>query len=270
MTLGIAVVTNPTEVEFVADLLWGLGVSALSEDWGSDGTVTLRTSLGENRASVVEAIDSLPVKVHWRFEDIDDAIGNEWRSHVAPVPVTADLEIVPAWIDVETPSVGTRILIEPGSTFGLGDHPTTRACLSILAEIGVEGRKVLDVGCGSGVLGITALVLGASQAIGVDITPAAVEVSQANARRNGVEERWFATTDELATIRTDFDIVVANILAPTLIDLSGELARLLKPGGILVISGVLDGRYQHVLEALEPLRLVESRVIDGWAAVVLS
>ncbi len=270
MTLGIAVVTNPTDVEFVADLLWGLGASALSEHWHSDGTVTLRTSLGENRSSVIEAIDSLPADLNWRFEDIDDSIGTEWRSHVAPVPVTADLEIVPAWIDVETPTVGTRILIEPGATFGLGDHPTTRACLSILAEIEVHGRSVLDVGCGSGVLGITALALGATRAVGVDITPAAVEVSQENARRNGVDDRWFATTNELASIRTDFDIVVANILAPTLIELSDELRRLVKPDGLLVISGVLDGHYQHVLDALSPLRVVECRVIDGWAAVVLS
>ncbi len=270
MTLGIAVVTNPTDVEVVADQLWSLGVAALSEHWQNDGTVTLRTSLGENRAAVIEAIESLPLKIEWRFEDIDDAIGTEWRSHVAPVPVTADLEIVPAWIAVEESSVGKRILIEPGATFGLGDHPTTRACLAVLADRGVEGRTVLDVGCGSGVLGITALALGAVRAVGVDITPAAIEVSNDNARRNGVEDRWFATTNELASIRTEFDIVVANILAPTLIELSEELKRLTKPGGVLVISGVLDGHYEHVLDALAPLLPTERRVIDGWAAAVLS
>lgn len=270
MTLGIAVVTNPSDVEFVADLLWGLGVSALSEHWQNDGTVTLRTSLGENRSSVIEAITSLPVEVEWRFEDIDDAVGSEWRSHVGPIPVGRDLEIVPAWIEVGSPSVGTRILIEPGATFGLGDHPTTRACLAVLTDRGVEGRTVLDVGCGSGVLGITALALGAVRAVGVDITPAAVDVSNENARRNGVEDRWFATTNELSSIRTDFDVVLANILAPTLIELSDELKRLTKPGGILVISGVLDGHYEHVLEALAPLRVMERRVIDGWGAAILS
>ena len=270
MTLGVAVVTNPADVEFVADLLWGLGVAALSEHWQNDGTVTLRTSLGDNRAAVDEAMASLPVELDWRFEDIDDAIGAEWRSHVAPITVTADLEIVPAWIDSGPSSAGTRVFIEPGATFGLGDHPTTRACLAALADLGVEGRTVLDVGCGSGVLGITALALGATRAVGVDITPAAVEVSTENARRNGVVDRWFATTNELASIRTEYDIVVANILAPTLIELSDELQRLTKSGGVLVISGVLDGHYQHVVEALAPLRVIERRVIDGWAAAILS
>jgi len=85
-----------------------------------------------------------------------------------------------------------------------------------------------------------------------------------------VVDRWFATTNELASIRTEYDIVVANILAPTLIELSDELQRLTKSGGVLVISGVLDGHYQHVVEALAPLRVIERRVIDGWAAAILS
>ena len=269
MPLGIAVTTTPTEVEYVADLLWGLGVVALSEHWQSTGVVTLRTSLGDDRAAVTASLNTLPVELDWVFEDIDDNVGTEWRDHVAPVAITPDLAIVPAWIDGSVSSARTKILIDPGPTFGLGDHPTTRACLSLMTSLIEPGTTVIDVGCGSGVLGITALVLGASLAVGVDITPAVLEVSTENARRNGVESKWMVTTNDLTTIANRYDLVFANILAPTLIDLSDELKRLVAPDGRLVVSGVLDGHFDHVLVALEPLRVVDSLMIDGWAAVVL-
>ncbi|MEY4362349.1 MAG: hypothetical protein RL391_1655 [Actinomycetota bacterium] len=270
MTLGITVKTNPADVEYVADLLWGLGASALSEHWQPDGTVILRTSLGEDEGAVTDAVNSLPRSLDWSFEDIDDAVGSEWREHAAPVWISDDLEIVPAWVDGGARRAKQRVLIEPGPTFGLGDHPTTRACLTLLTQLITPETSVLDVGCGSGVLGVTALVLGASRAIGVDISPAAIEVSQENARRNGVAERWLVTTNDLSTIRNRYDLVFANILAPTLVELSDELKRLVGPGGKLVISGVLDGHYSHVVEALEPLRVIDHKVLDGWAAVVLS
>ena len=269
MPLGIAVTTNPTEVEYVADLLWGLGVVALSEHWQSTGVVILRTSLGEDRAAVTDSLNALPVELDWVFEDIDDSVGTEWREHVQPVAITPDLAIIPAWIDDSTSSARTKVLIDPGPTFGLGDHPTTRACLELMTRLIEPGATVIDVGCGSGVLGITALLLGASRAVGIDITPAVLEVSTDNARRNGVESKWMASTNDLTTVANTYDLVLANILAPTLIDLSDELKRLVAPNGRLVVSGVLDGHFDHVLAALEPLRVVDTLMIEGWAAVVL-
>lgn len=270
MTLGVAVLTTPEDVEFVSDLLWGLGIVALSEHDRPDGRIMLRTSLGEDRKAVETAMSTLPLALDWTFEQIDDAIGTEWRDHVQSIVIGDELEIVPAWI-ASPPSVTRhRISIEPGSTFGLGDHPTTVGCLHQLVRLARSGDTVLDVGCGSGVLGVAALVMGSSHAVGVDIAPASVGVSEANARRNGVADRWLVTTDSLDTIHQKFDLVFANILAPVLVALSGDLRRLVATNGRLVISGVLDRHHEHVLEALEPMVVVDKIVIDGWATIVLS
>jgi ribosomal protein L11 methyltransferase len=129
------------------------------------------------------------------------------------------------------------------------------------------GTRVLDVGCGSGVLAVAAMLLGAERAVGVDISPAAVPVTQANAAANGVEVD--VSTTEVTAIVGRFDLVVANILAPVLIAIAPELRRLLAPRGALVISGVLAGHYDHVVTALAPLMVEREDTLDGWAAVTL-
>ncbi len=273
MAWGIAVDTTSLDVEFVSDLLWGLGVVAVAEHWQSDGTVTLRTSLGDDVEEVRRALASLPVEIAWRIEEIDDRAGTEWRRHAEPTIVSDRVAIVPAWFDSRDgvdQSHEIVIRIEPGSTFGLGNHPTTLASLRMLERYVRPGAAVLDVGCGSGVLGITALRLGAASALGVDVSVAALATSRENATANGVADRWEVTTDALPTISFAYPLVLANILAPTLVDLSGDLKRLTRPEGLLVISGVLDGHYEHVAEALRPLREVDRIVIDGWVAAAFS
>jgi ribosomal protein L11 methyltransferase len=128
---------------------------------------------------------------------------------------------------------------------------------------------VLDVGCGSGVLAIGACVFGAAAAVGIDIAPAAVPTTEANAEANGVADRVAVSTTDLADVDDTFDLVLANILAPTLVALSADLRRVLAPGGALVISGILADAHDHVLAALAPLAVVESEFLDGWAAITL-
>lgn len=266
MAWGIAVDTTPTDVEFVSDLLWGLGVVAVTEHWQNDGTVTLRTSLGDDVEEVRRALTALPPGVAWRLEEIDDADGTQWRRHAEATAVSDRVLVVPSWIDA--PSSGREIVvrIEPGSTFGLGNHPTTLASLRLIERLVRPDMAVLDVGCGSGVLGITALALGAESALGVDVSVAVLATSTENAAANGVADRWQVTTDALATISYAYPLVLANILAPTLIELSSDLKRVVKKDGTLVISGVLDGHYDHVAAALRPLVEVDRIVIDGWVA----
>jgi ribosomal protein L11 methyltransferase len=141
--------------------------------------------------------------------------------------------------------------------------------LLMIEKYVTPGDVLIDVGCGSGVLGIGALRLGASRAIGMDINPSCVPVSQENARLNQVDDRWTVTTEPLAVIGIPGDIVVANILAPALIELSSELKRLTKPDGVLIISGVLTENYAHVVEALQPLQQIDRIEYGGWAAVAL-
>jgi ribosomal protein L11 methyltransferase len=151
----------------------------------------------------------------------------------------------------------------------LGDHPTTILSMRAIRDALRPGCTILDVGCGSAVLAIGACVLGASRAVAIDITPAAVAVGRANAAANGVADRVDVSTTPLSQVEGQFEIVVANILAPTLIDLADDLVRVVAPSGVLIISGVLADRHDHVEAALRPLRRTQRTVLDGWAALTL-
>ena len=277
MTLSVVVRTTPTEVEFVSDLLWSLGVVAIEEHWDPDGIVRLQTSLCDDIKVVEQAMDSLPVELDWSTVIVNDAVANKWREFARPTMIGERIVIAPVWCDdrevaeavasLAYPDQAIVIPIEPASTFGMGDHPTTMSSLLMIEKYVKPGDVVIDVGCGSGVLGIGALRLGAVRAIGMDINPSCVAVSQENARLNHVDERWTVTTEPVAVIGFPADIVVANILAPALIELSDELKRLTKPDGLLVISGVLTEHYEHVAQALRPLQECDRIEYGGWAAV---
>ena len=271
--LVLVLTAPPDEVEIAADHLWSLGVVAVEERTTADGVVELWTSLGDDTAAAADAIDAFPPGWQWRWETVDEAVADTWREFAAPVWVDDDLVVCPAWVPTpEGIDPGTTVVhIEPGATFGLGDHPTTR--LSMLAVRRVladrEGATLLDVGCGSGVLAVGAVLFGAATAEGIDIAPAAVPTTLDNAVRNGVDDRVRVSTMPLAEVEGRYDIVVANILAPTLVELADDLLRVLDVHGVLVISGVLDGRYDHVVAALAPALVVAVDVLDGWAAVTL-
>lgn len=274
--LTVVVTTTPADYELVSDLLWGLGVVAISEHWAPDGVVNLRTSLGDDEDVARSALDRAGIT--FRFEYVDPLVGDTWRDFARPVRVGDHLIVRPNWCDesvvdellanMPDPETVHVVSIEPGSTFGLGDHPTTSASLEMIHRYVREDDEVLDVGCGSGVLGIVALLLGARRAHGVDINPASIGVSISNASANGVADRWSVSNDALDVIGRPFDLVAANILAPVLIELGSSLKRLTAAGGVLVVSGVLEGHYDHVSEALSPMREVDRLERDGWVAVV--
>jgi len=222
-------------------------------------------------------LKSLRVELDWSTTTVNDAVANKWREFAQPTMIGERIVIAPVWCDdrevaevvasLVHPGQAIVIPIEPASTFGMGDHPTTMSSLLMVEKYVKLGDVVIDVGCGSGVLGIGALRLGAVRAIGMDINPSCVAVSQENARLNRVDDQWSVTTEPLAVIGIPADIVVANILAPALIELSSELKRLTKPDGLLVISGVLSEHYEHVAQALKPLQECDRIEYGGWAAV---
>ena len=277
MTLSVVVRTTPVEVEFVSDLLWSLGVVAIEEHWDPGGVVRLQTSLGDDLEVVERAMNSLPIELDWSTTSVNEAVANTWREFARPTVIGHRMVIAPIWCadqdvaeavaTLPQPDQAIVIPIEPASTFGMGDHPTTMSSLLVIEKYLQPGDVLIDVGCGSGVLGIGALRLGASRAIGMDINPSCVPVSQENARLNEVSDRWAVTSEPLAVIGIPGDIVVANILAPALIELSGEIQRLTRPNGLLVISGVLAEHYEHVAQALKPLQEIDRIEIGGWAAV---
>ena len=277
MTLSVVIRTTPIEVEFVSDLLWSLGVVAIEEHWDPNGVVRLQTSLGEDIEVVTEAMNSLPVVLDWSTTTVNEAVANTWREFAQPTIIGTRIVVAPLWCDdqqiadavatLPDPTQAIVIPIEPASTFGMGDHPTTMCSLLMIEKYLKADDVLIDVGCGSGVLGIGALRLGASRAIGMDINPSCVPVSQENARLNQVSNQWSVTTEPVAVIGFPANLVVANILAPALIELSGELKRLTRPDGVLIISGVLAEHYEHVALALEPLQEFDRVEQGGWVAV---
>ena len=189
-----------------------------------------------------------------------------WLDQYQPIEVCRDLWIYPSWVDAET-QAGTVVRIDPGMAFGTGTHETTRLCMRLIAGLDLHGKTVLDYGCGSGILGITALKLGAKQATGVDIDPKAETVSLENAHNNGVASR-FAIQSADDVDACNFDIVIANILAFALVDLAPKLIRNVAENGQIVLSGILVHQADEVIAAYQPQFEFERIEEAGWVALM--
>jgi ribosomal protein L11 methyltransferase len=261
------------------------------EDEGTaTGPITVRAYLPvdeqiqETRRKLEESlyylglIQPLPAPV---FNPIADQNWMEaWKGHYKPILIGERLVIVPAWLDSPDPA-RIAIKIDPGMAFGTGTHPTTQLCLELI-EKGMQdlgGLNVIDVGCGSGILSIAALKLGAARALGVDIDPESVRNSRENADANGIGEELILGIGSVKDIlegRFAFhtaQLVVANILAPVIIRLFGfGLADLLEPEGVLILSGILQEQSQGVVEAAQTKGLImnEKRQMGDWVALALS
>jgi ribosomal protein L11 methyltransferase len=220
-------------------------------------------------------IQPLPVPT---FTPIADQNWMEaWKTRYQPILIGRRLVIVPAWM--ESPdSARVAIKINPGMAFGTGTHPTTQLCLELLESVAVENARVIDVGCGSGILSVAALKLGAKTALGVDIDEAAIRNSRENAENNGIDSEAFllgmGSVDEVKAGKFPFceaRLVLANILAPVIIRLlEAGLADLIAPDGSIILSGILDHQADDVIAAAQTcgLRLVEKRQIADWVALL--
>jgi ribosomal protein L11 methyltransferase len=203
-----------------------------------------------------------------------------WKRHLGILRIGHGLVIRPSWRRHRRQPGETVVTMDPGMAFGTGLHPTTRLCLEAIERWAGEGRlarggardgraRLLDVGCGSGILAITACLLGAGEALGLDTDPLAVEATRANARRNRVARRLRARPGSLPTAAGLFDLVAANLVASLLVDLAGALAAELAQGGRLIASGIFVDREAAVREALEAAGLpVVRRDTEGdWVAL---
>ena len=256
--------------ELAADRLWIAGAQAV-EELDAGVVVCLRSVLADDDDVSRQRLGALPADWTVRFVDQPDAPSEAWRDFAVPVQVSPTLVLRPAWLPGEDAAAAAlEVLIEPGAAFGLGDHPTTRLAAAATERLVQAGAAVLDVGCGTGVLAVIAARLGAARVVAIDVAEPAVEATRANAARNGVAELVEVSATPLADLDATFTVVLANILAPTLIALADDLRRVLAPGGRLVVSGVLDGGYDHVVAALAPLRPIRIDTRDGWAAIELS
>lgn len=187
----------------------------------------------------------------------------EWLKDFRPMAFGRRLWVCPSGFEVD--SVDAVVVhMDPGLAFGTGTHPTTALCLEWLDSTDLQGCRVLDYGCGSGILAIAALLLGAESAIGFDIDPQAITASRQNAMRNRVAER-LTTTTQSATVTGQFDVLLANILATPLIDNAAGISAMLKPGGLLALSGILSNQVNAVRSAYrEYVQFAASHTRDDW------
>ena len=203
-----------------------------------------------------------------------------WKQYYKPILIGKRLLILPAWMESPEPD-RTVIKIEPGMAFGSGTHPTTQLCLELIEKVCDTHpiSHMIDVGCGSGILSIAAVKLGAEKVLGVDIEEESIAKSRENANINGIGDEFIlslGSVQEIIDGQFEFKkapLVVANILASVLIRLLGaRLADLIEDDGALILSGILQEQEQSVVEAGQAhgLRMIEQRQIGDWVALTMS
>lgn len=195
---------------------------------------------------------------------------NNWRNYFHPTPIGEKLLIRPTWR--ENYDAGDRIVlnIDPGLAFGTGSHETTRLCLETLERYIHGGEKMLDVGCGSGILAIAGLLLGAKEALGVDIDEMAVKTAKENAKMNGVDDRFEVVCGNLTDkVSGKYDVIAANIVADAIIMLSSGVKNFMDENTVYIMSGIIDTRRDDVVNAIkDDFEIIEEITDNGWVCLV--
>ncbi len=192
-----------------------------------------------------------------------------WKQYYKPIHVN-NLVVVPLWEDYQAQANETIMKIDPGMAFGTGAHETTRLCLKALTNLDLAGKTLLDVGCGSGILSIGGVLLGAESAFGCDIDQLAVEVAKRNAELNGLSDRTaYAAGDLLSVVEGQYPIVVANIVADVILMLLKDLKTVLLPGGTFIASGIIDDRKGELIDAIQAQGFTIETIEEerGWVAI---
>ncbi|MCU4185975.1 50S ribosomal protein L11 methyltransferase [Acidiferrimicrobium sp. IK] len=247
--------------ELSADRLWGAGATAVG--WQDrDGAVTLVASFPTS-----DAARTVAEELGAQLRAVDDSWRDVWKRYAEPVRV-GGLVVAPAWRDVE---VGGRLVvrIDPGWSFGSGTHPSTRLILAELDRHPPAGLRVLDVGCGSGILAVTAALLGAAAVDAVDIEVDAVAASTANADANGVGEKVRVSATPVGDLQGTWDLALVNVTAAVHATIGAHVAPLVRSAGRLLLAGLLPGQWRHVAGAYPGTAVVDRPELDGWEGVIL-
>lgn len=240
---------------------------------GNEQLISVRELLA--RLSEDSSLGSLALS----FETMNEEDWSEnWKQFFHPLKIGSRVLVCPEWEECENEDGRVVFTINPGMSFGTGSHATTQLCLEAIEEYTKDGDTILDLGCGSGILSITACLLGARRGVAVDIDKNAVDIAVRNANLNGVfEDKYEAMagnviSDEGMRIRfaeEKYDIVAANIVADVIIGISPFAADFVKPGGIFIASGIITERLDEVLGYLEKsFEIIKICDKNGWASVI--
>ena len=218
--------------------------------WGNTDVVALFDAETDmtHILSLLQQEKHLDESTAYKIEQIEDKDWErEWMDNFHPMRFGKRLWICPSWREVPDPDA-VNVMLDPGLAFGTGTHPTTALCLEWLDSLDLRGKTVIDFGCGSGILAIAALKLGAQSAVGIDIDPQAILASRNNAEQNGVADRLQLFLSDEKPSELKADVVVANILAGPLKELYPLISQLVKPHGVLGLSGILTTQAKSVCE----------------------
>ena len=195
---------------------------------------------------------------------------NNWKQYFNPIPIGEKLLIRPTWRDKY--DAGDRVVLnlDPGLAFGTGTHETTRLVLQVIEKYVKPGTKFLDIGCGSGILAVAALLLGSESAVGVDIDEMAVKTAKENAELNNVADRFEVLCGNLTDkISGKYDVIAANIVADAIIALSGDVDKFMNEDSVYIMSGIIDMRSVEVEAAVsEKFDIIEKYEENGWVCLV--
>ena len=242
----------------------------------ADGIAQLKRIRAEMEELAAEDDDLRFGRLHTEVMNVrEEDWANNWKQYFRPFLVGSRLAVKPSWEEYDNPEGRTILEIDPESSFGTGQHNTTRLCLEMLEGYVKGGERLLDLGCGSGILSIAAMLLGAESAYAVDIDPNSVRIAKQNAEKNHITEGYTATAGNIITdealreqIGTGYKLITANIVADVLIAMSGLFGGFLTDDGIVIISGIILERCDEVMQAMDDagFRRIAMRTSDGWAA----
>jgi len=224
-------------------------------------------------AHMRERFSDLGIDVKITIEGLNEEDwANAWRAYYKPIHIGKSLVVVPAWQEYAKADGEIIVKMDPGMAFGTGTHETTRLCAAMVEKHMPKGAHVLDIGTGSGILSLFALGLGAASAHAYDIDPVAVRVAKENAQVNGAEGFCCGVSDLLASVEDigGYDFAMANIVADILIRMSDSVGDYLKPGAKIVCSGIIEGRTDEVMSAMENrgFSLVDEDGENDWKVLV--
>jgi ribosomal protein L11 methyltransferase len=203
-----------------------------------------------------------------RLKTLQDQDWNQaYKQHFHPLQCAPDLWIVPSWSEPPDPAA-TIIQLDPGLAFGTGSHPTTALCLAWLGTSDIDDRRVIDFGCGSGILAIASIKLGARQVIAVDIDAQALTACHSNMEVNGINSEQIQVMPPEALDESAVDLLIANILAGPLVRLAPRFAELVKPGGQILLSGILKTQLEDIQSAYQPcFNLDPASYREDWVCI---